>query len=99
MLVPVHFDDGIETFFQDLAICGKTDDREDDCCVGSIAVVTADLEDFRSVTGVDAVARCVASITSEDGEVFACNSKRRAPIVLVAMVESSVSIPYGGAVD
>jgi hypothetical protein len=99
MLVPVHFDDGIETFFQNLAICSKADDREDDSCVGSIAVVTTDLEDFRGVTGIDTVARCTASVSSEDCEVFACNSKRRTPIVLVTAVESRVSTPYGEALD
>lgn len=97
MLVPVHFDNGIETFFQDLAVCGKTDDREDDRCVGSITVVAADLEDFRGVTGVDVVAICAASVASEDGEVFSRNSKCRAPVVSVAVVEASVSTPYGGA--
>lgn len=51
MLVSVHFDDGVETFFEGVAICSEADYREDD---GSGWVI-ANLKNFGFVAGVDAV--------------------------------------------
>ena len=66
MLVPVHFDEDIEAFFESVTVCGEADDGEDDAAGG---VVRADAKDFGYKAGVDVVAGGGASVAGQDSEV------------------------------
>lgn len=52
MLVFVHFDDGVETFFEGVAVCREADYGEDDWG----GWIVADGEEFGFIAGVDVVA-------------------------------------------
>ena len=67
MLVFVHLDDRIETFFEGIAVCSESDDRKDDAGI----VVIADAEELGDEARVDAVAGGGAGVAGEDGEVGA----------------------------
>lgn len=73
MLVSVHLDYDIEAFLESIAIGGETHDGKNDA---AIRIVGADAEDFGNEAGVDVVAGRGSSITSENGEVRTCYSKR-----------------------
>lgn len=72
VLVAVCLDDGVEAFFQRVAVGGEPDDGEDDGVrVRRVGVggVGADCEEFGGEACVDVVARGGARVAGEDREV------------------------------
>lgn len=59
MLVFVHFDDCVETFFEGVAIGGKAYDRENNW----VGIVIAYSKEFRFVAGIDVVAGRGSGVT------------------------------------
>jgi hypothetical protein len=84
VLVAVELDDGVEALFEGVAIGREADDGEEQRRVGLRGVRAADLEDFRRVSCVDAVARGGAGVAGEDGEGLAGDGEGRAAVVCVA---------------
>lgn len=56
VLVAVHLDDAVESFFQRLSICSKTNDGQNNMSAFSCLVIAAYLEELGRVSGVDVVA-------------------------------------------
>lgn len=76
MLVAIHLNDCVKTFFECFAIGRKSDYCEDYVCVCAVIVGSADLEYFGRVAGVDVVAGGRSCVAGEDGEVVAGDSER-----------------------
>ena len=85
MLVFIHLDDGIESFFEGLAVSGEADHGEYDVGAGIGAVVVrTDSVDFRGVAGVDVVAGCRTCVAGEDGEGGARYAEGRTAVIGVS---------------
>lgn len=69
MLVFVHLDDGVEPFFQGVAVSGEADYRQDNA--RRVVAVVAYAEELGDITRVDVVTGGGARVTGEDGEVGA----------------------------
>lgn len=90
MLVAVQLDHGIEALLERVGVGGEADHGEDQGCVALCRVAAADLEDFGLVAGVDVVAGRGAGVTSEDGEVVACDGEGGTTVVGVSVGGMSV---------
>ncbi len=66
VLVSVHLDNGVEAFFECVAVSSEANNGEDDA---AIWIIGSDAEDFGDEAGVDIVAGGGASIAGEDCEV------------------------------
>jgi hypothetical protein len=73
--VSVHLADGVQALLQGLAVGCEPNDREQDVGIILGRGRAANLEDFRGVSGVDAVARRETGVTCQDGEVVAGDGK------------------------
>jgi len=84
VLVAVELDDGVKALFEGVAVGREADDGEEKRGVGLRGVGAADLEDFRCVARVDAVAGGGARVAGEDGEGVAGDGEGGAAVVGVA---------------
>ncbi len=84
VLVSVQLDDGVEAVAKRVAVCGETDDGEEEGSIGLRLVCAADLEDFWGVAGVDGITRGGTGVAGEDGEVGAGDGEGGTTIVSVS---------------
>lgn len=71
MLVLIHLYYCIQPFFECLAVCSKTHDRQKDMGTFTSLILTANLENLGNEARIDVVSCDRAGIAGENGEIGA----------------------------